>query len=345
MAHKRTISSDIFIDEVFCSMSYIGRLLWIGLITDLADDQGRFWCNPNLIRSRVFPTDDDSNLIPEIKKYIDYLCDEGKLYRYEDSRNRTLCQIVSWWKYQKGLWANPSKYPAPEGWIDRVRYQSTEGGKKQIFSFNWASKGGFDKSDSNKKTKNSAKKSKAESSDKYLYSDETNNDGDSSPSLIVTEDNPHLEDIIPEYPEDVNSLFNTNFDDDNNGFNNDEGGDIIEDKNTSNKKDKDLVDGILHFASMKPIDGDVDWCPEAYREIMRAVIKYVRAPSKREQKGWIKEAAELYEQGVIGEDIRKAVNYMRDNDLGFSDIYSIKKLAIREMIIRTKDREIPRWEL
>ena len=58
MANKRMINGDTFEDEFFTTLSVFDRLLWIGCITKLADDQGRFRDNAALIRSNLFPMDD-----------------------------------------------------------------------------------------------------------------------------------------------------------------------------------------------------------------------------------------------------------------------------------------------
>lgn len=49
MANKRMINGDTWEDEFFTSVSLFDRLLWIGCITKLADDQGRFRDDSDLI--------------------------------------------------------------------------------------------------------------------------------------------------------------------------------------------------------------------------------------------------------------------------------------------------------
>jgi hypothetical protein len=51
---------------------------------------------------------------------------------------------VKWWDYQTPAWASDSKYPAPDGWVDRVRCHvsgPTQGGK--VKTINWDRDGGF----------------------------------------------------------------------------------------------------------------------------------------------------------------------------------------------------------
>ncbi len=141
MANRRMIDSYIFEDEFFLELNITERLLWIGLIVRMADDQGRFMDNPALIRSFVFPIDDID--VTDIAGYLDNFEEAGKIVRYE-AGGKKLIQIVNWWKYQNPQWPAPSKYPAPEGWIDRVKHHSTN---NKIIVMNWDSEGGFQKAE------------------------------------------------------------------------------------------------------------------------------------------------------------------------------------------------------
>ena len=137
MANKRMINGDTFEDEFFTTLSIFDRLLWIGCITKLADDQGRFRDNAALIRSNLFPMDD----IPlnNIEKAIQLFSIDGRILRYEKD-GKKLIQIVNWWKHQKPRWASASNYPAPGGWTDRFRYHGAE---NVIIEKNWKTNGGY----------------------------------------------------------------------------------------------------------------------------------------------------------------------------------------------------------
>lgn len=137
MANRRMIASDTWRDEFIGSLDLFGRLLWIGLITTCADDQGRILNNPRLIRSDIFPFDDFTT--DQINSTLDYIVEAGKLYAYEDDGKRLL-QIVNWWEYQTPSWASPSRYPAPQRWTDRSKYHAA--GNK-IEGSNWDMQGGF----------------------------------------------------------------------------------------------------------------------------------------------------------------------------------------------------------
>jgi DnaD/phage-associated family protein len=131
------IAGDIFIDDFIGSLSHFERLLWIGIITSVADDQGRMMDNPALIRSVVFLYDTIQD--SEVEKAIQKIAATGKIVRYV-AGNKHLIQIVNWWKYQTPSWASPSKYPAPDKWTDRVKCHTT--GNK-VSSSNWDKVGGY----------------------------------------------------------------------------------------------------------------------------------------------------------------------------------------------------------
>lgn len=121
----------------FGRLSLLGKVLWPMLLT-ASDDQGRGLAEPDAIRWQVCPNVDELtiNNIPEI---VAEIAEQGMIHRYMDERGRHLYQIVRWWDYQQLAWAQPSKYIAPDGWVDRVRRQV--GGT--IEKVNWDVAGGF----------------------------------------------------------------------------------------------------------------------------------------------------------------------------------------------------------
>jgi len=138
MANKRMITGDFFEDDYFGQLDRDIRLLWLGLITSAADDQGRIFNSAALLRSKIFLYDTDIN-DDFITKSINKLADDGKIVCYVKN-NKPLIQIVKWWVYQSPSWASPSKFPAPENWIDRAKYHTT-GNKVSII--NWDKQGGY----------------------------------------------------------------------------------------------------------------------------------------------------------------------------------------------------------
>lgn len=130
------ITSDLFEDDI-CSESYFTRLLWIGIITAVADDQGRMLDNPAIMRAKIFPLDNevtDKQILESLEKI-------GKsIYRYISSDGKKLIQIVKWWDYQTPSWAAPSRFLPPKNWIDRIKVHIT--GNK-VRTEKWEECGGF----------------------------------------------------------------------------------------------------------------------------------------------------------------------------------------------------------
>jgi hypothetical protein len=141
MPNKRMINGYVWEDEFFYVLSIFNRLLWIGVLTACADDQGRFMDNAALIRSKVFPMDDIP--LSQIEDGIKVFASEGKIIRYTEKKKKC-AQIVNWWKHQTPRWAGESTLPAPKGWTDRWRYHGTGGTQGgTIKTMNWDKAGGF----------------------------------------------------------------------------------------------------------------------------------------------------------------------------------------------------------
>ena len=139
MAKGRMISSEIWEDDYFIDLTMLERMIWIGLLTCSADDQGRLQDNVRLIRSQLFPVDDIDKA--EVEAALQKFADDKKIVRYEDEGKRII-QIRNWWRYQSPRWCGKSKYSPPEGWIDRERFHGAGGG---IVEKNWKLQGGFSK--------------------------------------------------------------------------------------------------------------------------------------------------------------------------------------------------------
>lgn len=138
MSNKRLIYQDMFEDDELGMMPIEIRFLWVGLITAVADDQGRLLDNASLIKSKVFVY--DSNVTEElISKWLKTLQVAEMIVRYKRG-NKSLIQITNWWQYQTPSWASESKYPAPSTWVDRVKVH-TKG--NQVKTINWEIQGGF----------------------------------------------------------------------------------------------------------------------------------------------------------------------------------------------------------
>lgn len=129
------ITSNLFEDEIIGNLKILDRMVWIGLIT-LVDDQGRTADIPGIIRSRIFPYDEIA--IKEIDEALSNLAESNRINRYEADGKKCI-QINNWWKHQRSQWAGKSNLPAPEGWTDRARYNSSDG----ITETNWKADGGY----------------------------------------------------------------------------------------------------------------------------------------------------------------------------------------------------------
>lgn len=136
MANRRMISSSTWKDEFVGDLDFFQRCLWIGLFSSCADDQGRLLDNSILIRAELFPYDD----IPavQIEDGLAIFEKQGKILRYS-IKNKKYIQILKWWENQNPRWASRSKFPPPEGWMDKVR--TRENGKYLVE--NWGSDGGM----------------------------------------------------------------------------------------------------------------------------------------------------------------------------------------------------------
>jgi hypothetical protein len=139
----RNISANTFADEFFGTLKPIHRLLWLGLLLNQADDQGRMLDNVTLMRSLLFPYD-ALITVKDIEKGLALFENHHKIIRYAVGTNgssKHLIQIVNWWKYQKSAqWATRSLYPAPEKWTDRIRVHEKG---NVLTTENWETAGGY----------------------------------------------------------------------------------------------------------------------------------------------------------------------------------------------------------
>lgn len=140
---SRHLSPELYTDEWFGTQDLLSRMLWIGLLTAVADDQGRFINNPAIIRVKVFPYDEHIK-INDIKVSLDKFIQAKRIHAYTFGLNgssKDCLQIVNWWRYQRSSrWMSQSKLDAPQGWTDRVHCHTTG---NQILDLNWDKEGGF----------------------------------------------------------------------------------------------------------------------------------------------------------------------------------------------------------
>jgi hypothetical protein len=128
MAERRAISSSIWRDADFGRYSLMAMVVWCGLFSKCADDQGRLEDDAALIRNDIFPYKDYP--LADVEDCLNTF--EDHIIRYE-FEGRKYIQIVAWWEHQPLKFAVPSKYPRPEGWTDRYRTYY----KGASIVFNW----------------------------------------------------------------------------------------------------------------------------------------------------------------------------------------------------------------
>lgn len=131
MARGRMLDSSIWDNEKFGALPMGAQLLQIGMINH-ADDQGRVKANPLYLSKAIFLYNEEVTLA-DIRKWLELLHANGTilLYAIEDKQ---YAQHANWWKYQTLQYAQPSEYPRPEGWQDRIRRTVT---KTLIATCNW----------------------------------------------------------------------------------------------------------------------------------------------------------------------------------------------------------------
>lgn len=113
MARKRMIDPSIWADQKLGQLSRNHRLLFIGLISN-ADDEGRLVGHPSLLKSFVFPYDDDITA-KDVDAWLTDLATSGVIQCYTVSGDRYI-HVKNFSKWQYIQKPTPSNLPAPEGY-------------------------------------------------------------------------------------------------------------------------------------------------------------------------------------------------------------------------------------
>jgi DnaD/phage-associated family protein len=122
----RNITPEIWTDDWFAEQEPIGKLVWIGIITRVSDDQGRFRHNAELVKSQLFPMSAHPTAT-EVDLWLATFIKDERLIPYEAS-GKKLLQVRNWWKHQGNAnWMKASEYPAPPMWADWYKYQTKAG--------------------------------------------------------------------------------------------------------------------------------------------------------------------------------------------------------------------------
>lgn len=128
--NRRMIDCGMWQNSNFAQLPMGARLLQIGLINH-ADDQGRIKADLMQIKIQIFPCDNISTT--EIQQWLELIAANETIILYTVA-GKQYAQMLNWWKYQSLQYAQPSKYPRPEGWLDRIRKTVTKG---FIATCNW----------------------------------------------------------------------------------------------------------------------------------------------------------------------------------------------------------------
>jgi hypothetical protein len=113
-----TIDPDIFIDDDFFVLPDKIKLLYLGLIA-LADDQGRVRNHRQLLKSKLFPSEEMHSQV--IGDWLEVLSKARFTILYEVD-GKEYIQIRDWWKQQLNNRPTPSKHPAPPDWQDKTGF-------------------------------------------------------------------------------------------------------------------------------------------------------------------------------------------------------------------------------
>lgn len=114
----RAIYPEICTSRSIASCSLEAQLLFDRLVCQ-ADDQGRLEGDAMVIKALCVPLIAKLT-VKVVDRALNELVAEKVVQRYE-TEGHVLVQIVTWWRWQQSQRrAYPSRWPAPEGWIDPV---------------------------------------------------------------------------------------------------------------------------------------------------------------------------------------------------------------------------------
>lgn len=121
----RALHPDVATSKSLGRCGILSQLLFDRLISQ-ADDQGRLEDGAEYVKAICLPL--VAKATPRVvEDSLDELAREGMLLRYR-AGGRDLIQLTSWWAYQGSMrWSYPSRWPAPDGWEDRISRPTPKG--------------------------------------------------------------------------------------------------------------------------------------------------------------------------------------------------------------------------
>lgn len=122
MARRRMLSPEIWESESFGSLSLLGKILWIGMISN-ADDEGIGRAQPNYLKSRILPYDELR--IADIEKALAEIGQKMSVTLYEVDKNKYY-YLNNWLEWQSINKPTKSKFPAPPNGGVRGDIHSTD---------------------------------------------------------------------------------------------------------------------------------------------------------------------------------------------------------------------------
>lgn len=107
---SRPLKTAFWSDDKVCQLTRDARLTLAGLITCMADDEGRFIATPVAVSGSLFPHDDIAPA--RIKKWLNEIEAEGMVRTYRVNGGTYGC-LVGWAKHQRPPHPSPSTIPEP----------------------------------------------------------------------------------------------------------------------------------------------------------------------------------------------------------------------------------------
>ena len=111
MARIRTIKPQFWQDEKIAKLSRDARLTFLGLISALADDEGRLRVDPRLVRGAIYPYD-DALRTKAVEKHLDQIEAQGLIVRYT-VQGESYAFVRNWVRHQRIDKPQPSRLPEP----------------------------------------------------------------------------------------------------------------------------------------------------------------------------------------------------------------------------------------
>jgi len=118
MARQRFIWPDIWSDPNFAKLSPNGKVFYIGLFSN-ADDEGRIMADPAYLKSMIWPCEPKRKVSETLRTRSEVIYSMRNVKLYKRGGNEYI-QLLDWHKWQSPKYPQPSKLPAPRGFISHV---------------------------------------------------------------------------------------------------------------------------------------------------------------------------------------------------------------------------------